>query len=83
MSRMRMPLKLTDSEREALARICRNSASETVHEAIAKHFIALGLERAAVRCDELSALTRRKLEPAEAVAKAFEIAAAAIRADKD
>jgi hypothetical protein len=79
---MHTPLKLTDAEREALARICRNNAGETVHEAIAGHFVVLGLERAAMRCDELAALTRKQLAPVEAVAKAFEIAAAAIRSDK-
>ena len=85
-----MPLKLTDVERGDIARIAHNSARGTIHETIAKHFLAVGLERAAVRCDEFAALTRKQLAPTatggeininEAVAKAFEIAATAIRAD--
>jgi hypothetical protein len=86
-----MPLNLTDIERGDIARIAHNSAPGTTHETIAKHFIAVGLERAAVRCDDLAAITRDGLKPSanegeidlnEAVAKAFEIAATAIRADK-
>lgn len=49
-----MLLKLTKAELDDLARI---SAPGTIHETIAKHFLAVGMERAAVRCDEFATIT--------------------------
>ena len=72
-------MDLTDSDRADIARIVINS-NAGIHETLAKHFIAVGLERAAVRCEQFADVTRPSTDAS--VPQAFEIAAAAIRALK-
>ena len=72
-------MDLTDSDRADIARIVINSKAG-IHETLAKHFIAVGLERAAVRCEQFADVTRPSTDAS--VPQAFEIAAAAIRALK-
>ena len=52
-----LPIELSEADRADLARIVRNSAGGT-HETNARHFIAVGLDRGAVRCDELAEVER-------------------------
>ena len=79
-----MPVELTDAERADIARIAHNTAVGAIHETLARHFVAVGLERAAVRCEEFALVARDDHEDAasEAMAKTFELAAAGIRALK-
>jgi len=70
-------MDLTDTDRADIARIVINSEAG-IHETLAKHFIAVGLERAAMRCEQFADATRADAS----VAQAFDIAASAIRALK-
>ena len=49
-------MELTDSDRADIARIVINS-NAGIHETLAKHFIAVGLEPA-VRCEQFADVTR-------------------------
>jgi hypothetical protein len=80
---------LTDSERADIARITQNGALGAAAETIARHFLCVDLQRSDARCNDFARLTRDELLPLEAaesgvnneaVAKAFDVAAAAIRA---
>ena len=50
-------MDLTDTDRADIARIVINSEAG-IHETLAKHFIAVGLERAAMRCEQFADATR-------------------------
>ena len=50
-------MDLTDTDRADIARIAINSEAG-IHETLAKHFIAVGLERAAMRCEQFADATR-------------------------
>jgi len=74
-----MSINLTANDRADIERIICNSSS-AMPETLAKHFVAVGIERAAARCDEIAAHSREG--DGDDIAQACNLVASAIRALK-